>query len=109
MARSWLSVVPLRIGAGTRIKIIESLALGTPVVSTSKGAEGLEVDHGENILIADEPDEFARAVLNVLQNPGLRAKLSSEGRRLVFEKYSSEVMGRKFNSLLDKIVPSGMS
>lgn len=106
VAQSWLSVVPLRIGAGTRLKIIESLALGTPVVSTSKGAEGLGVEHGVNILVADEPDEFARAVVSILQNPDLREKLSSEGRRLVLEQYSSEVLGRKFNTLLDQIDPS---
>jgi glycosyltransferase involved in cell wall biosynthesis len=104
IARSWQSVCPLRIGAGTRVKIIESMALGTPVVSTSKGAEGLEVTHGENILIADTPDEFARAVIELLQDPGLREKLSTGGRRLVMEKYSSDVMAHKFNSLLEWFV-----
>ena len=54
VARSWASVVPLRAGGGTRLKILESMALGTPVVSTSKGAEGLDVTDGENILIADD-------------------------------------------------------
>jgi polysaccharide biosynthesis protein PslH len=104
IARSWLSIVPLRIGAGTRLKIIESLALGTPVVSTSKGAEGLDVTNGKNILIADTPSEFANAVLNVLQNPELRETLSREGHRLVAEKYSSSIMGANFNSLLEKVV-----
>jgi polysaccharide biosynthesis protein PslH len=106
LAQSWLSIVPLRIGAGTRLKIIESLALGTPVVSTSKGAEGLDVTHGKNILIADTPSEFANAVLNVLQNPDLREKLSREGHKLVVENYSSSVMGVNFNSLLERIVYS---
>ena len=103
VARSWLSVVPLRIGAGTRLKIIESMALGTPVVSTSKGAEGLELNHGENILIADDPAEFAQAVLRILESPSLREKLSIAGLQLVAEKYSSEVMGRKFDALLSKL------
>lgn len=106
VAQSWLSVVPLRLGAGTRLKVIESMALGTPVVSTSKGAEGLEVVHGENILIADEPGEFAQAVLEILRNPRLREKLSVAGRRLVRERYSSEVMGRQFVSLLGDVVPA---
>lgn len=106
VTQSWVSVVPLRVGAGTRLKIIESMALGTPVVSTSKGAEGLQVVHGENILIADKPREFARAVLDILQNPTLREKLSVEGRRLVTDRYSSEVMGKRFASLLDEVVPS---
>jgi glycosyltransferase involved in cell wall biosynthesis len=104
VARSWLSVVPLRIGAGTRLKIIESMALGTPVVSTAKGAEGLDVVHGKNIMIADEPDEIASSVVRILRDSKLRERLSTEGRNLILEKYSSEVMGRKFNSLLDFVV-----
>jgi glycosyltransferase involved in cell wall biosynthesis len=104
VAQSWLSVVPLRVGAGTRLKIIESMALGTPVVSTSKGAEGLEVTHGENILIADDPQEFAQAVVEVSQNPRLRERLSQGGLRLVAARYGSEVMGRGFASLLDQVV-----
>lgn len=103
VTQSWVSVVPLRIGAGTRLKIVESMALGTPVVSTSKGAEGLEVVHGENILIADDPGEFAHCVTAVLQNPDLRNKLSMAGRQLVQEKYSSEIVGEKLNSLLGRI------
>jgi glycosyltransferase involved in cell wall biosynthesis len=106
VARSWLSVVPLRVGAGTRLKIIESMALGTPVVSTSKGAEGLEVIHGENVLIADEPEQFAQAVIELVQNPELREKLSIAGLRLVTDRYGSEVMGRDFDALLDRVVYS---
>jgi len=104
VACSWLSVVPLRVGAGTRLKIIESMALGTPVISTSKGAEGLDVTHGENILIADDPKEFAQAVLSILESTTLREKLSVAGFRLVSEKYSSEFMGRKFEELIKKII-----
>ena len=105
VACSWLSVVPLRVGAGRILKIIESMALGTPVVSTSKGAEGLDVTHGENILIADNPKEFAQATLSVLELPTLRKKLSMAGLRLVTERYSSEFMGMKFEELLKKVVP----
>jgi glycosyltransferase involved in cell wall biosynthesis len=104
VANSWLSVVPLRIGAGTRLKIIESMALGTPVVSTSKGAEGLQVNPGDNILIADTPEEFSAAVLSVLGSPELRRRLSKAGFQLVREKYSAEAMGRSFNSLLSRLV-----
>lgn len=106
IAQSWLSIVPLRIGAGTRLKIIESLALGTPVVSTSKGAEGLSVTHGKNILIANTPSDFADAVVKILTNSRLRQTMSDEGRKLVLEKYSSDVMGNKFNSLLENVVNS---
>jgi glycosyltransferase involved in cell wall biosynthesis len=109
IAKSWLTIVPLRFGAGTRLKIIESLALGTPVVSTSKGAEGLDVINGKNILLADTPSDFANAVLGVLKNRDLRESLSREGRNLIVEKYSSSSMGIKFNSLLEKVVYSNKS
>ena len=105
IAQSWLSVVPLRIGAGTRLKVIESMALGTPVVSTSKGAEGLDVVNGKNILISDEPNEFADNVIKVIKNPGLRKELSIEGLKLVKEKYSSVVIGQRYNSFLNTIIP----
>jgi glycosyltransferase involved in cell wall biosynthesis len=104
IARSWLSIVPLRVGAGTRLKVIESMALRTPVVSTSKGAEGLEVTRGENILIADDPADFAQAVVEVLRNTELREKLARAGVSLVKDRYSAEVMGREFNSLLSRVI-----
>ena len=100
---SMLSVVPLRMGAGTRLKIIESMAMGTPVVSTSKGAEGLEVTHGENIIIADDPKEFASSILQVLQDRQFHERLSKAGYQLVKERYSSESLGLKFDNLLDNL------
>ncbi|UCH58675.1 MAG: glycosyltransferase family 4 protein, partial [Anaerolineales bacterium] len=104
IAKAWLQIVPLRVGGGTRLKIIESMALGTPVVSTSKGAEGLDVTHGKNILIADDPKAFAHAVRSVLKNADLRQSLSVEGRKLIAEKYSSDVIAQKLTSLLGKIL-----
>lgn len=106
IGHSWLSVVPLRIGAGTRLKIIESMALGTPVVSTSKGAEGLDIQDGKNIMIADDPGEFAQKVIQILLNPNLRNELSKEGLKLVSEKYNSKVMGKKISNLLEQVVSS---
>jgi sugar transferase (PEP-CTERM/EpsH1 system associated) len=107
VAGSWACVVPLRIGGGTRLKILEAMALGTPVVATSKGAEGLEVTDRENILIADEPTDFADQVLHLLRDPGLREKLSKGGRRLVVEKYDWKVIGREFSALLQQIATPG--
>ncbi|MDH4135798.1 MAG: glycosyltransferase family 4 protein [Anaerolineae bacterium] len=104
IAQSWVSVVPLNIGGGTRLKILEAMALGTPVVSTSKGAEGLEVTPGEDILIADEPTEFADAVLRLLDDQALRAKLAAHGRRLVKERYSWETCAQKLEQLLCQVV-----
>jgi glycosyltransferase involved in cell wall biosynthesis len=98
-----MSIVPLRIGGGTRLKIIESMALGTPVVSTSRGAEGLEVVSGDSILIADEPGQFAQAVLDILKNQALHDRLSNGGLALVKERYSADGLGEKYESLLQAI------
>jgi glycosyltransferase involved in cell wall biosynthesis len=83
-------LVPLRYGAGTRIKILEAMAAGLPVVTTPKGCEGIEVRHGEHLMIADTPDEFASAVKRVLDEADLRTSLSRNARKLVEEKYSWE-------------------
>jgi glycosyltransferase involved in cell wall biosynthesis len=101
---SAVCVVPLRIGGGTRLKILEAMALGTPVISSSKGAEGLEVTHGENILIADDPAQFAAYTCDVLENPDLRTKLRNNARQLVLAKYDWELIGRKFEVLLEAAV-----
>jgi len=104
VAQSWACVVPLKVGGGTRLKILEALALGTPVVATSKGAEGLEATPGEDILVADEPEDFADAVLRLLDDQALRAKLAANGRRLVEESYSWEVCARRLEQLLHQVV-----
>lgn len=88
LARAQTMIVPLRIGGGTRIKIYEAMAASVPVVSTSIGAEGLNVKNGENILIADSPEDFAEAVVKLLTDPELRNKIARSGKRLVEENYS---------------------
>lgn len=82
-----LMVVPLRAGGGMRVKILEALAQGLPIVSTTLGCEGIAVTHGQNILIADTPHEFAQAVLRLLDNPQLAAELGCNGRRLAEQLY----------------------
>lgn len=83
VGEAWISVVPLRIGSGTRLKILESMALGTPVVATSVGAEGIAARDGEHLRIADSPEEFARAVLELIADPKLRGGMATAARRLV--------------------------
>lgn len=100
IASSTVALAPLWGGGGTRLKIIESLALGTPVVSTYKGAEGLDVVNGKTALLADTPAEFANAVIRVLESPLLRQSLAEEGRRLVRQKYSFDVMSSALGLLL---------
>ncbi|MBL8136151.1 MAG: glycosyltransferase [Acidobacteria bacterium] len=96
-----VAVVPLRTGGGTRLKILEALALGTPVVSTRKGAEGLAVSDGEHVLLGDDPAAFAAAVLRVLAEPGLAARLSAAGRALVARHYTWDAIGRQFLDVLE--------
>jgi glycosyltransferase involved in cell wall biosynthesis len=100
-------VVPLRIGGGTRLKIVEALAKGKAVVSTSLGAEGIDVVHDQHLLIADEPEAFAREVERVLTDPQLAARLGQAGRQLMEERYSwrSIVTGLEqfFDTLADTL------
>jgi glycosyltransferase involved in cell wall biosynthesis len=82
-----LSVVPVHVGGGTRLKILNSWAMGTPVVSTTKGCEGLAARPDEHLLVADTPEAFAAAVVRLLREPGLREALGAAGRRLVEAEY----------------------
>ncbi len=109
VARAWACVVPLRIGGGTRLKILEAMALGTPVVSTSKGAEGLDVTDGIDILIADDPHSFARQTVRLLHDVGLRQRLATNARRLVEAKYSWQTIGDQFAALVESAVRTKLS
>ena len=109
VAGAWACVVPLRVGGGTRLKILEAMALGTPVVSTSKGAEGLEVTPEENILIADDPADFAAQTVRLLRDPALRARLAENGKKLVEQKYDWRVIGERFNELVESVVEARKS
>jgi polysaccharide biosynthesis protein PslH len=80
-------VVPLRIGGGTRLKILDALSMGTPLISTSIGCEGLDVVSGRHLLVADTADAFAREIVRVLRDPELGRRLGAAGRQLVVEKY----------------------
>jgi polysaccharide biosynthesis protein PslH len=102
IARSWASVVPLRSGGGTRLKVLESMALGTPVVATGKGAEGLDVMDDENILIASDADSFARAVVRLFGSDDLRARLARGGLELVRSRYDWSVVAPRFLALVEK-------
>jgi len=104
VAEASVCVVPIRLGGGTRLKILEALALGTPVVATSKGAEGLDVLAGEHLLLADAPEAFARRTVELLGNPALRHALAANGRRLVAERYDWAAIGQRFVDLIEATV-----
>jgi glycosyltransferase involved in cell wall biosynthesis len=81
-------VVPLRLGGGTRLKIVEAMAMGKAIVSTTLGAEGIETVSGRDILIEDEPAAFAGAVNRLLADPGLAARIGESARLAAVERYS---------------------
>jgi glycosyltransferase involved in cell wall biosynthesis len=95
-----VSIVPLRIGGGTRLKIYESMAANVPVVSTSIGAEGLDVLSGRNILLGDTAQAFAAGCIELLGDPGRRRDIAAAGHDLVATRYSWEQVARRFEQLL---------
>jgi polysaccharide biosynthesis protein PslH len=100
---STVYVVPLRIGGGTRIKIFEAMAMGMAVVSTSIGAEGLPVRHNENIILADEPREFARQVGRLLRDPVELARIGRAARALVEQHYSWRAVAGVFDDVFERV------
>ncbi len=104
--RSSVYVVPLRMGSGTRLKILEAMAMKKPVVSTSVGCRGLKVRNGESILIADEPEAFAQAVVQLMRSSALRRKLAQNGYELAQALYEWSVIGRQVEEAYQSLVSS---
>lgn len=98
---SKVSIVPLRVGGGTRLKIYEAMAAGIPVVSTTIGAEGLAYTDGEDILIADSPEQFADACRRLLADPALAARIGANARHLVASRFSWDHVVGDFASILE--------
>jgi glycosyltransferase involved in cell wall biosynthesis len=98
-----VSIAPLLSGGGTRLKILEAMALGTPVVATSKGAEGLDAQAGQHLLTADSPSDFAESVLELLQDGGKHQGLITNAQQLVREKYEWAVVIAAYLEVLEKI------
>jgi glycosyltransferase involved in cell wall biosynthesis len=87
LQKAGLMICPLRAGGGMRVKILEALAQGLPVVSTTIGCEGIAVTPGQDVLIADTPQDFAGAVLRILEERSLADELAKNGRKLIEDKY----------------------
>ncbi|MFL5332739.1 MAG: glycosyltransferase family 4 protein [Geminicoccaceae bacterium] len=112
--RPWLAscdvvVVPLRHGGGTRLKILEALAAACPVVSTVKGAEGLDIEHGRDLLLAETPDAISDAVLWCLANRISAAEMAARGRALVAARYSWEANFLTVRAAIDRLSPTTTS
>jgi sugar transferase (PEP-CTERM/EpsH1 system associated) len=104
VATAEVCIVPLRVGGGTRIKIFEALAMATPVVSTTIGAEGLGLSDGLHYLAADDHGAFASAIDRLFASDDLRARLASGGRALVEARYAWPQVAAQFSSLLERVV-----
>jgi polysaccharide biosynthesis protein PslH len=106
IAGATVCVVPLRIGSGTRLKILEAAAMAKPILSTRLGAEGLEFREGEEILLADDPALFARTTASLLSDPFRCRTLGIAARRRVEEQYSPTALRQALRTALWSVVPS---
>ena len=97
-SRARLVVVPIRAGGGTRLKIIEAFAMGVPVVSTRLGAEGLAVEHGTHLLLADEPTEIADACVRLLHDDALCTRLADAAQALQRDQYSLDALRTRMSA-----------
>lgn len=93
-------VVPLRYGGGTRLKILEAMALGTPVISSPIGAEGIEVDDGINILLGEDEQKLADHVIQAMSDPSLGKRIGDAGRSLVMEHYQWPNIAERFERMI---------
>jgi glycosyltransferase involved in cell wall biosynthesis len=109
VAEAAVCVTPIRQGGGTRLKILEAMALGTAVVSTSKGAEGLDVADGEHLLLADTPQAFAQSVVSLLRDPAQRQQLATAARQRVEDQYDWRQIGQQFVRLVEEVVAAKKS
>jgi glycosyltransferase involved in cell wall biosynthesis len=100
MDRSAVTVAPLRLGGGVRNKVIEALAAGLPVVTTSLGAEGLAVAHERQLLIADDAQSFARQLVRLLQDGDLQARLGRAGRELAARDHDNDMLAKRLERAL---------
>ena len=96
--------MPLLTGGGTRLKVLEAMALGTPVVSTSKGIEGLDVTAGTEVLVGDSPEAFSAHVLRLLDDGALGARLSEAGRSRVRAAYTWDAIGQRLLGIVDAAI-----
>jgi glycosyltransferase involved in cell wall biosynthesis len=103
--RAAVTVVPLRAGGGTRLKILESMALGRCVVSTTEGCAGLGFTDGEELLVADGPEELARKTLSLLESDGRRLAIAATARRAVERSYDWDAIAGRLLELYDRLAP----
>lgn len=104
LAKAAVVVVPIRMGGGTRLKVVEGLAMGKAMVSTSLGCEGVNVGDGEHLLVADTAEAFANAVVRLFEDRTLRGALGSAGRARMEEEYSWDLAGARLEELYRRVL-----
>ncbi|WP_269539108.1 glycosyltransferase [Cerasicoccus fimbriatus] len=104
--KAWMQIVPLRIGGGTRLKIVEGLSMENPVVSTTLGAQGLELAHRQELLLADTAEDFAQACHQLMNDQALRQQLAQAGRAKVLGAYTWTALGGRLIDQLNRLLPS---
>jgi len=103
IAKSEIFLVPLFSGGGIRIKILEAMAIGKPIISTSIGAEGIDVKNMKNIIISDDKENFIKSIKLLFTNKKIRDDLSKNSRKLIEEKYSFEVIEKEINHIIENL------
>lgn len=103
--KAWMQIVPLRIGGGTRLKIAEGLAMANPVISTTLGAQGLALNHQRHLLLADQPSDFANAILRYIEDSTLRHDHATAGRDQILATYTWQALGNQLADRLNSLPP----
>lgn len=104
VARSAVYVVPLRVGGGTRLKMVDAMAQGKAIVATSLGAEGIDGKHGEQFMLADDPESFAHTVIGLLKDPAARRRLGAAARLRAEQRYAWPILGAHLSELYRQVV-----
>jgi glycosyltransferase involved in cell wall biosynthesis len=99
--RGSVFIAPIRTGSGTKIKVLNAMAQAKPVVATTVAAEGIDVTPGENILIADDPEEFAKKVLYLLRNEEIAKKIGERARKLMEKKYNWDLIAENIHKIYE--------
>jgi len=99
--RARVSVAPIRFGAGIKVKVNQSMALGVPTIVTSIAAEGMHLVHEGNAMIADDPDSFAEALVRTWSSRDLWQRLSTNGRQNIRDHFSVEAAARGIDAILE--------
>jgi glycosyltransferase involved in cell wall biosynthesis len=102
LARATVIVVPIRSGGGTRLKLLEAMAAGRAVVTTTAGAAGIDVTEGREVLVADDPGRFAEAVVELLRDAGARRRLAAAARAVAESRYDWRVVGDRYVEALER-------